>query len=118
MSKNTIRMLAVSTLALGAAFIGHNQASAFSFAPTFFLAQASGGASGGASGSGGSTLPGAGGGAGASGGVGASGGAGASGSGGASGSAGSPTAPSPSMGVKPQCANIANASERAACMKR
>jgi hypothetical protein len=116
MSNMTIRLLAVSVIALGAGSIGFTQAQAFSFPSSFLLAQAGGGAgptTGGASGGAGPATGGASGGAnvgakgsGGAGGVGAGAGAGAGGSG------------SGSAGVPAQCASITDASERQACMNR
>jgi hypothetical protein len=113
MSKTTIRLLAVSAIALSAAFIGHQQASAFSFASSFMLAQAGGGAGSGAAGSPGGAP-----------GTGSPPGAGPAGSGGGTASGASPGdtpttgAPSPSMGVPAQCASITAAAERQACIDR
>lgn len=119
MSPKIMKTLAVSAIAASAAFVGYGQASAFSFAPTFMLAQSSGGAGTGSGQGGVTSNPGA-----------------------KSGSAGSPTgganqpapgsttpgattpgtttpnAASPSAGVPAACAAITDATQRQQCIQK
>lgn len=119
MSPKMIKTLAVSAIAVGTAFVGYGQASAFSFAPTFMLAQSSGGAGTG-SGQGGVT-----------GNPGAKSGSAGSQTGGANQPARGSTTPgattpgtttpnsaSPSAGVPAACASITDATQRQQCVNR
>lgn len=125
MTKTSIRLLAVSALALSAGFIGFNQASAFTLdqAP-IVLAQAGGGAGGAGAGAGGESTGSTGGPSGGdpaavpgnpepnkNSGMGSD-----QPTGGARGA--NPAVGSPSAGVPAQCAAMTNASERAACIER
>ncbi len=113
MSRTKLGLLAVSALALGAAFSGYDQASAFSPNAPIILAQAGGGAGGGAGGAGGSP-----------GGNQADQGPGQSTTGGA---ADGPLAPrgtppaagtSPSVGSPEECAKMTDPIQRSACLDR
>lgn len=121
MSKKITKLLAVSAVAVSAAFIGYGQASAFSFAPTFMLAQSSGGAG---TGSGQGGVPSTANPSAKSGSAGSpTGGAnqpapGSTTPGATTPGATSPNAASPSAGVPAACAAITSATERQSCIQR